>query len=316
MESQKKVLLLSPSFYGYYELIEKEMRKKGYKVDTITYPGSILNRLAFYIKALACIAKRITSRKYQQVLNKVSITKYEFVVIIKGSVLPLEFLEGLKQTQTAAKFVLYIWDDIDLDSEEIPRFKFFDKVLSYSKDDSQKYNLLFRPMFFVEDLCQIQEKDIDLFYIGSYRNNRFDFIQRVISQLDLNNYKVILRCSPLLAFSRTKNLKKIEWFRFRNLKYEKMVGILNKSRVCVELCRPGQKSLSTRPFEAIGANCKLITTNREIQKYDFYNENNVCVVDENNPQIDIDWIHSPFISIPNDILEKYSIGSFVNDLLS
>ena len=79
---------------------------------------------------------------------------------------------------------------------------------------------------------------------------------------------------------------------------------------------PGAKSLSTRPFEAIGANCKLITTNKEIQKYDFYNENNICVVDENNPQIDIDWIHSPFISIPNDILEKYSIGSFVNDLLN
>jgi len=316
MSDSKKVLLFAPVFYGYNKLIEAEMKREGYEVDSISFPGSKIKRVVFYIKLLQAISEKIVSHKYKTILKRILSKKYDFVVVIKSSELPVFFLEELKEHFVNSVFVLYVWDDIDLDKEELLRLKYFDKTFSYSLRDSKTYNMKFRPMFFVDYGYKLNEKNIDLFYIGSYRHNRFDFIYKVLTAIGTKNYRVILRCSPILMFSRAVNLKKITWFSLTGVSYCKMMKIMSKSKICVELCRPGQKSLSTRPFEAMATQCKLITTNTEIVNYDFFHDNNICIVNEENPHISKEWLGKPFIPITSEILNKYSVRAFVSDLLN
>jgi hypothetical protein len=44
-----------------------------------------------------------------------------------------------------------------------------------------------------------------------------------------------------------------------------------------------------RVFEALGYKKKLITNNQDITSYDFYNENNIFVITNENYQIPLDF---------------------------
>ena len=47
----------------------------------------------------------------------------------------------------------------------------------------------------------------------------------------------------------------------------------------LDVTNPGQMGLALRPFEALGQNKKLITTNGNISDYEFYHLSNVMAVE-------------------------------------
>ena len=51
-------------------------------------------------------------------------------------------------------------------------------------------------------------------------------------------------------------------------------------------------------------------------EYDFYNPNNILVVDRETPHIDISFIHSKYHHIDDEIRKKYSLSSWLINLLS
>ncbi len=61
---------------------------------------------------------------------------------------------------------------------------------------------------------------------------------------------------------------------------------------------------------------KLITTNTEVKKYDFYNSNNIWVINRENPEIPKSFLETPYESLPNEIYSKYSIGEWVKKILN
>jgi hypothetical protein len=71
-----------------------------------------------------------------------------------------------------------------------------------------------------------------------------------------------------------------------------------------------------RTIEVLGANRKLITTNTSISKYDFYNQNNILVVDRYNPKIPEVFFKLPNKELPSEIYSKYSIKDWIKDVFS
>ena len=49
--------------------------------------------------------------------------------------------------------------------------------------------------------------------------------------------------------------------------------------------------------------------------YDFYNENNILIIDRENPVIDQNFIDLPYELLPNEIYEKYSLSSWIIEVL-
>jgi hypothetical protein len=83
----------------------------------------------------------------------------------------------------------------------------------------------------------------------------------------------------------------------------------------LDIHRDNQSGLSFRVFECMGLHKKLITTNFNVKEYDFYNENNILVIDANNPVIDADFFEKPYEEIPTEILEKYKLSGWVNEFI-
>ena len=66
----------------------------------------------------------------------------------------------------------------------------------------------------------------------------------------------------------------------------------------------------------IGMNKKLITTNAHIKNYEFYNSNNISVIDRNHVEIDIKFFDSDYEPLLPGIYEKYSLETWIKEVLS
>jgi hypothetical protein len=57
---------------------------------------------------------------------------------------------------------------------------------------------------------------------------------------------------------------------------------------------------------------KIITTNKSISEYDFYNPNNILILDENSEiDINLDFFKTPYQALSDAIYYKYTIENWV-----
>lgn len=293
------------------------MERDSYSVDVMLYPSS------WFFKLLTqfCFLKKLQSLyeyvyyKYQFKLLSV---KYDFVVMVKPSIMPVKKLTVLRDRYKFAKFVSYIWDDIKNDPKELEILNYFDKILSYSQNDSYRYGFIFRPMFY-NDLCNysINTKTIDLFYIGSYHESRFDLLEKLFKEAGKKQLicKFILRCSMFLQLSNKRHWKYRFFFRSKNLSYDEMIHLLEKSRCSIEIPFPGQSGTTTRPIESLATKTKIITTNKQIINNPLFHPSNCYVIDTVKPSIDEEWLFAPYHELDENVMKFYSLSQFTKDLL-
>ena len=77
-------------------------------------------------------------------------------------------------------------------------------------------------------------------------------------------------------------------FTFKKISYNKVQTLVATSKVILDIHNPFQKGLTQRPFDALGNGKGLITTNANIKKEYFYDENVIHVLNRKNPIINID----------------------------
>ena len=104
-------------------------------------------------------------------------------------------------------------------------------------------------------------------------------------------------------------------FNYKSKTPEEIARIINSSRAVLDIQHPRQTGLTMRTIEMIGMRKKIITTNKSIVKYDFYNPNNIMVIDRNNPMIDSSFFDKPYFELPKEIYDKYSIKKWILDCL-
>ena len=110
-----------------------------------------------------------------------------------------------------------------------------------------------------------------------------------------------------------KNVTKQD-IRFDSISPSKIKEIYKESRCILDVEHSAQRGLTMRTIEMIGLNKKLITTNQNISKYDFYDKNNICIINKKNPVVPVEFWNSPYIPIKNQILQRYSLRSFVQEI--
>ena len=69
-----------------------------------------------------------------------------------------------------------------------------------------------------------------------------------------------------------------------------------------------------RTFETLGAGKKLITTNSQIKKYSFYNDQNIFILDRENILMSRDFLKSPFKKIDDDLVFEMSISGWIKSI--
>jgi hypothetical protein len=117
---------------------------------------------------------------------------------------------------------------------------------------------------------------------------------------------------PQLKYFLSPNKKNISvLFKRKTVDSGIVFQFYRRSKTILDLMRCGQTGLSFRVFEAMALEKKIITNNPTIKDYDFYNPENILLLNDDFTNMDPEFLTSPYVKIPDEIYHKYTLESWV-----
>lgn len=265
------------------------------------------------------LRKEYNSWSQKKHFRKLEENEYDYIFVLVGRNINIYELKRLFFYQKKAKKILYLWDDI----ARVNTFKeiepFFDKIYSFDSKDCRLYNFDFLPLFFCASYKYTkEEKNIDFSSIGGLHSSREKYLTKIVNFCvdNQHTYNFHLQTTPFsLLIETLKRKKKCPAFiGCREISMKESSDILKHSICVVDMPHLTQTGLTIRTIEALASQTKLITTNEAIREYDFYNENNILITDENCSNLTEEFIRTPYVKVDNTIVEKYSLDSWVKNI--
>lgn len=205
----------------------------------------------------------------------------------------------IKSQNPSCKIILWLWNPISNRQESFMADKNIDEIWTYDINDSRKYNIRFNTQFYnkelVNDKCKVKEK-YDIMFIGNNKG-RNEIISRYKCEFNKLNLKSYIRVID--------NYKE-------NIKYEEYLNYLRESKALLEIVKEDVSGLTLRALEGIFFGKKLITNNKFIKMYDFYNPNNIFILGEDNLSNLKKFISSEYEPIDKTIINYYDFEEWVN----
>ncbi|TDW47125.1 hypothetical protein EV144_105141 [Flavobacterium sp. 270] len=321
----KKILFFSVKLFNYENIIADKLRSLGAEVDYYDERPSNSIFTKGIIRLKRDLYNTRISNYYENILKIIKKKRYNYFFLIKGEVVPQFFIDKIVQMNPGITLLYYTFDSFENNPNGIKILKNFTKKYTFDSKDSQKYNLSFRPLFFSDDyhsLVTENKTKYDLLFIGTAHSDRYVISEQVGTWCVKNNLKnFAFYYSPSrLVFLFFKlfdsSFKKFKYRKisFFSLKHEQIIELYKQSKVVLDINHPNQRGLTMRVFEALGSGKKLITTNIDIKRYPFYNENNIYVIDRHNIKLDHHFFDLPFININENLYHKMSISGWLEEL--
>lgn len=206
---------------------------------------------------------------------------------------------------------IYLWNPTFKDKSILDKLKkvsAFVHIYSFDKNDCRKYGFTFSPM--VYNFTAFKEKEIefeyDVIFVG-YLKNRVKMLTELYNQLDAvdaNLYFYVL--NNVNTTDRVPFQLKKEY-----LNYDKYRKIMLSSKAVLDIVQDGQIGLTIRTMETICFEKKLITNNKDIVNYDFYDSNNIFVIGVDRLDKLGTFINTPFKKISEEIIREYNFVDWI-----
>lgn len=322
----KRILFFSAHLFGYQNDIRLAMESVGAIVDY--YDERPANN--FLVKGVIRINRNLLAgyinHYYNKIIKETLQKEYDYVFFIKGESISASNVRRLKQFHPEANFIIYHWDSIANNSNAQNLLPYFDRVFSFDKIDCERLGLHFLPLFYTPDYANIPyyDKEIkyDMLFVGTTHSDRYKLVKRIEEQIikmgglcltwfyfpsKILYYKMKIQNSYLRQIP-------VHTFHFKPMSKKLLLQLYAGSRIIIDVQHPKQTGLTMRCIETLGAKRKLITTNYYITEYDFYNPDNILVVDRNLPYVPEKFLNEPYRDTPKEIYESYSIKNWLSSI--
>lgn len=322
----KCILFFSAHLFGYQNEIRIAMESAGAVVDY--YDERPANN--FFVKGLIRINRNLLAgyinNYHSRIIEQTSHKEYDYIFFIKGESISADNVYRLKQLHPTATFIIYHWDSIANNSNAQKLLPCFDRVFSFDKIDCERLGLRFLALFYTSNYAKIPHADYeikyDMLFVGTTHSDRYEFIKKIEKQIvkmggvcltwfyfpsKILYYKMKLQNSHLRQVP-------IHEFHFKPMSKSLLLQLYATSRIIIDVQHPKQTGLTMRCIETMGAKRKLITTNKHIAEYNFYNPNNILIVNRKLPYVSEEFLNKPYQDIPKEIYGSYSIESWLSSI--
>jgi hypothetical protein len=221
-------------------------------------------------------------------------------------------------TKKAKRNIAYQWDGLNRFPEVKDLISLFDKFYVFDKNDlNQSFKVNFTTNFYFDcyfsDLLKTASKtEFDVYFIGSY-DSRINKLIAICDHLQHNNLKLNI----ILCGSPVKKLQKHAYITFikERLNNFENLKMISNSKIIIDLHYDTlHTGLSFRIFDALGNRKKIISTNKNLMQYDFYNKNNIYILDYSEISIET-FMESPFDDSNYDVIQNYSFTKWITKML-
>ena len=314
----KNILVIAPTTANIYQVIWEGFKNYATEVHT-DFMSNLFPRYKYKNKAervgnflsKVFLNRNIKEIYYRKIMQKrLAILKEEYaaIFVIRPDLLTDKELTFLKSK--TPNLIAYYWDTMDFYPRKKKIIHLFDKVYSFDIQDCKKYGFdRLTNFYYYEPLPVAIDKTV--FCISHIEKKRYPFFNQMGKFLDKN--KISYRFLTKQSKEKLRS-PHIEYLK-ESIPYAEMLKLLNHYEIILDIAKPNQHGLSFRIFESMGMNKKIITNNRSVMEYDFYNPNNILVIDFDNLIIPKSFFETPFQPIDEAIKQKYHLRSFVQTVI-
>ena len=249
-----------------------------------------------------------------QFIQEIQGKAFDVLLVIENTAFKKSFIPYLRKVNPGIKTIWVLWDTFKTQQkfhrDYIP---LFDKVVSFDRDDAKKYNLEYFPLFYLKPYGE-NNHTYDICYIGHAvaggTSNRIDIISKLKKQSDALGLKSFyyVKCNRITVNNPLKKCFRILFPYMHNqyidehidegyihnkaLPLDKFSEIMRDSDIVIDINHSGRQGLTMNAILGIVSGKKLITTNSRIVEENFYDPNNILIIDEKNPIIPLSFIQS------------------------
>ncbi len=337
---KKKVLLLAPPFMNIYKDIISGLESLEMEVVWVQdaqIDGNPYNKrdVNLNTKTINEYDKCVNSFWENKFTSLKSIGVFDIFLAIDGLMVSHEFFKVLRRRFPNIKTYLYLYDRVENNYELDPFFDYYDEIYTFEKSDAQKYKIHHLPIYFMPST---KNTDViyDIFGLGTYkagaRYETFKKIKDITESVGLKvnislyhrhvdrpliyilfYFYMRIRGKNSLALSQLKD----SIFTDKIITPDEFRTNISKSRVILDTHNDFQDGLTARFMWALGQEKKIITTNKNIIDYPFYDPDQIMILDGNYDEL-IDFVRKPFVmkkGIKKE-LEKYRIDNWLKTILN
>ncbi|MEC5394901.1 hypothetical protein [Bergeyella sp. RCAD1439] len=318
-----------PQSFGIYEHIIKNLRHLDYEVVDISmdadrdfkYPNigykiyNFLRKVFLDDKDYKKKLKQNKVGKYILPTLEKLIDKADYALIIRPDIYPRSTIKAIKRKTHF--MVGYQWDGLKRFPMVKLYVKYFDRFFVFDKEDLDggKYSLLTNFYFDYPILKErIEIIPNSVYFVGNYFENRKSILEKIgekVSKQGMNSRITVLLSPP--NYDKEGSSSYVNYVK-GEISFEENIKRVLESEILVDIVNTVHKGLSFRVFEALGNDKKLITNNTTIKEYDFYNPNNIFVIENENLEGLEAFLKTDYI-IDEKIKEKYAFSNWIKRVL-
>lgn len=321
--SNKKIAVISFDHWDYDKHIVSTLLEKGIDATHIKIGGfrhqNVWQRLTnTFSKVFLNKNPKLKKRQDFIIETLLRIGFQDQILVINPELIDLEY--HLKIKKFTNKYIAYLYDSIERCPVEHLLNGVFDSIFSFDDNDISKYNFkkTNNYIYFDKKPLDLKKPEFDIFYLASY-DKRLDLLNEISLKLLAINKTYMFIIIGKKTWKKNisnffKNTDKSIIYRRNRIKQQDIGFYYSKTAVILDLVRDNQIGLSFRVFEAMAFQKKLITSNKSIKNYDFYNPKNILIVDKFNLVFDNSFFETNYEPLPDDIFIKYTLDSWVKNV--
>lgn len=333
---KKKILLLVPDDYSLYILIERNLKELGFEVITVLH-NSVKFKYKNLLQRLSNLFRKVVDNNtsYKEKLREAHTAEclvkeievydhFDYCLVIRADFFHEDVLYKAKAKSNY--MVSYHYDGLGRNPSIYDRIPMFDRFYVFDEEDlisdGQVKTYLSHNFYFDYDENQKKEGlwPYSLYFLGFYNETRekllLDFFQLANTNLDFVKFQVVFL---------PKDLEHLPKYEQRGVEcltdlvpFEEYLQRVKQAQVIVDFVISDHKGLSFRIFEGLKYHKKVITTNSNIVKYDFYTPDNFYVLNRDtlNEVELLKFLSGPYKPINETIRLKYSFSHWVKNVLN
>ena len=226
---------------------------------------------------------------------KKSVNDYNLFIMGENCFNP-KFTKYIKINNPNCRIIVFFWNCIDKLYQQVLNDPNVDEFWSFDKNDVKKYNMKYNTQFYSKNI-KLPKKEIinDVIFYGREKG-RNNVLKNIEKELILNDIKYEINI--------IKNESKV-------IPYEKYLELVASSKAILDICSGEQIGLSLRCMESIFFEKKLITNNKDIVNYNFYNPNNIFIIGKDDFNNMHNFINTKYEKIDNKIVEYYDYDNWL-----
>ena len=284
----------------------KYIRESGYNfVDAYKNYGTVYRIIREVFFRLRLPGKKLFyNKEVEQYKDK--------ILIVCDSLITYDYMRWLKKTCSSCRIILRY--DNPVRANYNPN-GFLDKWCTKwtsDVDDAKRYNMhLYNGGGYFRQWKITKRKPIyDVFYIGKDKN-RLQKLRAIERDLQANGLKTMF----YITWERSWQHKN-DGIHKPFLPYESVLNYMGESKAILHLLDGAQHGITLRIQESLIHKIKLITDDKDIVKYDFYNPNNIFILGKDNLKDIRHFLDTPYEDVQSDFFQHAFYDQMISEVVN